>query len=218
MTIAFAIIFSVVLAISVWLIEKRSAWKKAGKFFLYGLGVVVVAPLLGWGGYVVYEDIGQLYKARLVSNGSINTYLDVRLGMKEEEVRYRLGEPTEKTTNWTYQDNKTTNGGLTTAGSQLLDWTYQDNDTKKSVLFVSGSVADIVCQGTNSYSWYSCSSLVGVQLRDTEEEVLSKLGATTEPPNFVDGQKRLRFGPENARITVWLGQDRVYAIRLSDGR
>ena len=46
MTIAFAIVFSVLLAISVWLIEKRSAWKKAGKFFLYGLGVVVVVPLL----------------------------------------------------------------------------------------------------------------------------------------------------------------------------
>jgi hypothetical protein len=217
MTIAFAIIFSVVLAISVWLIEKRSAWKKAGKFFLYGLGVVVVVPLLGWGGYVVYEDIGQLYKARLVSNGSINTYLDVRLGMKEEEVRYRLGEPTDgRTINWPYQeipadlrDNKTTNGGL--------NWTYQDDNSKKSVLFVSGSVADIVCQGTNSYSWYSCSSLVGVQLRDTEEEVLSKLGTTTEPPNFEDGEKRLRFGPENARITVWLRQDRVFAIWLSDG-
>ena len=50
-----------------------------------------------------------------------------------------------------------------------------------------------------------------------EEEVLSKLGATTEPPNFEDGEKRLRFGPENARITVWLRQDRVFAIWLSDG-
>ncbi len=55
MTIAFAIVFSVLLAISVWLIEKRSAWKKAGKFFLYGLGVVVVVPLRGWGGYEGYE-------------------------------------------------------------------------------------------------------------------------------------------------------------------
>ena len=96
MTIAFAIVFSVLLAISVWLIEKRSAWKKAGKFFLYGLGVVVVVPLLGWGGYVAYEKIGEWNTARLVRNGSIDTYLGVRLGMTEQEVTYLLGAPAEK--------------------------------------------------------------------------------------------------------------------------
>ena len=201
MTIAFAILFSVLLAISAWLIEKRSAWKKAGKFFLYGLGVVVVVPMLGWGGYVAYEKIGEWNTARLVSNGSINTYLDVRLGMKEEEVRYRLGEP---------KKDKTDDG--------MLLWTYEDDTSRKSVTFVSGSVARIVCEGLKSYYSSSCPSLVGVQLKDTEEEVLSKLGATIEPPTFENGYKQLRFGPKNARIIVWLAQDRVLAIRLSDGR
>jgi len=201
MTIAFAIVFSVLLAISVWLIEKRSAWKKAGKYFLYGLGVVVVVPLLGWGGYVAYEKIGEWNTHRLVSNGSINTYLDVRLGMKEEEVRYRLGEP---------KKDKTEDG--------MLLWIYEDDTFKKEVVFVSGSVARILCQALKSSSSNSCSSLVGVELYDTEEKVLSKLGATIKPPEFGDGQKKLRFGPEYARIIVWLSQDSVFAIRLSDGR
>ena len=201
MTIAFAIVFSVLLAISVWLIEKRSAWKKAGKFFLYGLGVVVVVPLLGWGGYVAYEKIGEWNTHRLVSNGSINTYLDVRLGMKEEEVRYRLGEP---------KKDKTKDG--------MLLWTYKDDTFEKWVVFASGSVSRIGCYGLDNYSRFSCPSLVGVHLNDTEEEVLSKLGATTEPATFADGQKLLKFGPKNAEIRLSLTQDKARVIRLSDGR
>ena len=121
--------------------------------------------------------------------------------MKEEEVRYRLGEP---------KKDKTEDG--------MLLWTYEDDTSEKYVIFVSGSVARIVCKGLKSYYSSSCPSLVGVQLKDTEEEVLSKLGTTIEPPTFEDGDKQLRFGTKNAQIRLWLAQDRVWAIRLSDGR
>ena len=200
MTIAFAIVLSVVLAISAWLIEKRSAWKKAGKFFLYGLGVIVVVPLLGWGGYVAYEKIGEWNTRRLVSNGSIDTYLGVRLGMKEEEVRYRLGAPEE-----VKEDD----------GMLFFSYGFTDaREVRKLIVFLNGSVSGIVCIGSK----FGCPELVGVRLKDTEEEVLSKLGATTEPATFADGLKRLEFGPPNGRVIVWLKKDAVTTIRLSDGR
>lgn len=205
MTIAFAIVFSVLLAISVWLIEKRSAWKKAGKFFLYGLGVVVVVPLLGWGGYEGYEKLGEWNTARLVRNGSIDTYLGVRLGMTEQEVTYLLGAPALKEKDKDKDDPEV-----------FFLWWKDGDDFRKGFRIKNARVKRILCYAKYSYD---CPSLGGIKIGDDEAEVIKKLGRTLYEPNFTDEdppRKRLEFGTSKRQLRIFFTQGKVDMMVLND--
>ena len=203
MTIAFAIVFSEILAIAAWLIEKRSAWKKVGKFFAYALGVIVIVPLIGWGGYEGYENLGEWNAARLVRNGSIDTYLGVRLGITEQEVTYLLGTPTKKEID--KDDPKA-----------LYLWWSDGDDSRKGSRLTNARVEWIICRG--KYSW-DCPSLGGIKIGDDEAEVIKKLGKTLYEPSFNDEdppEKRLRFGTSKRELRIFFRQGKVSAMVLDE--
>jgi hypothetical protein len=94
--------------------------------------------------------------ARLVGNGSIDTYLGVHLGMTAQEVTNILGTPMGKVA---LKSNKE---------HFSLIW-----DDAKWVSFDSGSVTTIYCTG---HYPIDCPSLAGVEIGDGEAEVIRQLG------------------------------------------
>ena len=214
MTIAFAIVFSTILAISAWLIEKRSAWKKVGKFFAYALGVIVIVPLIGWAGYEGYEKLGEWNTARLVRNGSIDTYLGIRLGMTEQEVAYVLGVPTSREVD---KDNPK-RLHLEWQPDRWSDLVFKNVAKIKKVEVFSGSVREIGCSAEFSQD---CPSLAGVTIGDYEGTVIQKLGKTLYEPSFNDEdppEKRLRFGTSKRELQILFRQGKVSSMVLNERR
>lgn len=99
MSIGLSILLSTVLLIAAWQIEKRGAWRKAGKASLWLVAAAVFAGALAYG-YVAWwperkarkEEAAEV--ARIRNPGTL-LYWGVGLGMSKAEVRYLKGDPTE---------------------------------------------------------------------------------------------------------------------------
>jgi len=205
MTIGTALVVVAMLAIIAWQVDKRGAWKIAGKVALWSLMVLalMVGAIVGYVYWTVLETERE-FEARLESeqrevetlaSEGIKSYLGVSLGMQKNEVAYVLGEATTK--------NDSAHGDADL-------WTY-DNDadpTIRFIMFDAGKTVRIACGNAPD-----CPRLAGISMYDSESAIIERLGPPPSPA-FIDekGVKHLRYGPPTGGVAFLLRQDAVFRM------
>lgn len=192
MALGTGIVIVAVLLILAWQLDKRGAWKKAGRNVLWC--VLAIAVLIG--AVVAYNYWDEWYEERanakeLASEG-IDSYLGVRLGMNKNEVKYLLGEPISSRP-----------GKSDSPTSEILSYGQVSEGIRKAIaLDLSGNVRLIACAAEYSYE---CPALAGISIGDDEESITNSLGPPREVPVINEySSKSIEYGPPSARVEFTL--------------
>jgi len=199
MSVGTAILIVGVLALIVWQIDKRGAWRKAGKVILWC--ILTLALIVGAiGGYVYFDDWqaqrkeAEAAKIELdaLRSAGLTEYFGIEIGMTESEVRYVLGNP---------KIHDTSPDGAV--------WKYKEEyaDDFRAVFFLDGHVDQLQCGGTYRFD---CPSLAGITIGDSEAEVMQRVGSVLGEPNLLDdGRKFVTGGSTKGRLLIGLSRGRV---------
>lgn len=209
MSVGTAILIVGIVTLVVWQIDKRGAWRKTGKVVLLTvLGIAVVfAIVLGysyWDDQKLESERRRLVNEQVqrIKEHGVDTYLGVRLGMSENEVRYLLGPPTSIST--------TTN----LAGFEVWRYSADSDNFRKNVVLGPSGVAVMNCRAHFSQQ---CPELLGIGIGTSEAELLDQLGEPSKAPEVGDdGIKDMRYGPRARQVQFELRQSAVSQIAVAD--
>lgn len=203
MSLGLGIFLSVVVAIVGWQIDKRNAWRKVA-IWLAALLIVVIALFLVAG----YWGNGRDYlRARsekaAVLSGQLDTYMGLKLGMTQQEVRHLWGEPTDAS--WSV-DGKTFEDGREIP-SQVKNtlWGYETSPSGMKVAIWNKSLL-LERIGCTSDLSYECPKVAGVGVGDDESAIIEALGAPPKEPHIYDDDTKwymyssLRLGLTQGRV------------------
>lgn len=206
METAIAIIFSTCLVLIVWLVEKRDAWRQVGKGAIYLAGGLVCVGLLWLGAYGHIQKkqrerdqaaAGQDSRRQILLEGSIDSYLGVRLGMSKDEVLKVLGKP---------------DGGLSIRTSET-DESLRFGEAlgfSATVWFSKDQVVQITC---SEESKDHCPQILDVSIGDTTDDLLVKLGEPSAERIRMLGSAYFEYESENGRVVSFrIAESRVRSI------
>jgi hypothetical protein len=204
MSVGLGIFLSVTCFIAAWQIGKFGAWRKAGKITAWFGGALIVVGALTFG-YFWWDgkkgERAELDEIAAVRAGGITNYWGLPLGVSQNEVIYRKGQPAEKHA----EDSQTSAYwvfGTTVTPHHYILW--DKNGLATTIICVNGNAAD-------------CDPIAGVHLEMTEEGLRSKLGApASEDPADEHGTKTLNYGTSARRVDIMLTLGKVDAITLTN--
>jgi hypothetical protein len=207
MTIGTGIFVSATLLALVWLIERRSAWRRAGKaaLCLLALGLLGLGGLVGWDSYKAHRLTKEVQQneraeAEAVRAGKLNAYLRIKREDTKDQILYLFGEPQYRVDDQSFW--------ILTERSEPAAVEKRG----EAVFFdASGRITQVQCFGT---LYLDCPPIAGVRIDDTEETVIAKLGEPVAEPKLDKGKKWLKYGPNPTRwnLSVELRKGKVSGL------
>lgn len=209
MSIGLGIFLSVLVAIAAWQIDKRKKWKGAAIAFgaLFALAFGSIAVYVWWSNGEPPRKTEQ--ELALARSGKLNDYWDIRLGMSQNEVKYRRGQ----NINAQYEIVGLPDG-------VEAPWIYKgsDYDFEKHEYVISWTSDKRVRSVSCFKGMYSgCEPLLGIHLSTDEADIRKALGKPDEEkPPTDSGKKELTYGAKRSQISFSLERGRVVSMSLSD--
>ena len=207
MSIGLGIFLSTVVAILAWQIDKRGAWRKAGKVGMWIGGIValifglIVASIYWDSGRSARENRAQAAEVR----SGLPSYWGLKLGMSDKEVLYIKGEPMRRLP----KEN----------GRLRPQWRYQNGSSYYDVLFTDDNRVDAISCGMDEGqgSTFDCEKVGGVELGTPEARVVELLGPPRKD-NPVDrfGLRVFDYGSNKLNVRFILERQKVNSIFYSD--
>ena len=155
MSLGLGILLSAILFIAAWQVDKRNAWRKAGKIFLWSVLLMVIAGAMAYVYFGWWSDVksrrGHDAEVARIRDPNGLAYWDIKLGMSKDEVRYLKGAPTK------------TRPAVN--GDSSEEWVYIQGESPHSHQYeinwdVTGMhVKTVACEGTDSFE---CERIAGV--------------------------------------------------------
>jgi hypothetical protein len=211
MSIGLGIFLSTVLLITVWQVDKRGAWRKAGRVAVWGV-LVLVLLLAGLAGYVYWEngrsERERRTQAKLVREGKLQGLWGLTFGMTPAQVLYMKGEPNNKSAR---------------EGAMPTQWHYYDASapSKYSYTIVfdeNDKVNAIACSSQETY-YDGCDNIAGVGINDSETQVTDVLGTSlVHSTPDATGLKYLEYGNDASRARFSLKRQKVTSIIVDSYR
>lgn len=179
MDLGTGLVVATILAITAWQIDKRSAWRRVRNFALCLVALAVVAAFAFWG-YTAQQDRQTRLEAQLeaqkVREGMVRTLAGISLGESKDRLVYAWGDPESD-------------------AEGVLSWRNADSQRAVS-LDETGRVRVVLCS-TSDYSFArQCGKVGGIEIGDSESDVLAALGEPALPPTFNGSEKTMFFGRE----------------------
>ncbi len=215
MTIGTGIFVSATLLALVWLIERRSAWRSAGKaaLWLVALGVLGVGGIVSWDSYKARKLTREVQQneraeAEAVRDGTLNAYLRIKREDTKDQILYLFGEPQYRV------DDQ--NFWVLTERSEPAAVEKRG----EAVFFdASDRITQVQCFGT---ILCNCPPMRwSLRIEDTEQAVIAKLGQPVAEPELDKGKKWLKYGPDQAHwnLSVELRKGKVSGliVRFENG-
>jgi hypothetical protein len=205
-SVGLGIFLSSLALIAAWQIGKFKAWRKAGKIAAWVGGALIVLGAIAYGYFWWNGKKGERAERdeiAAVRAGKITSYWGLPLGVSQNEVIYRKGQPDEKqgasekaVAYWVFND------GNNVTGHHYILWDEH------------GLAQTISCENASAIE---CDPIAGVYLEMTEEDVRSRLGApVNEEWANVQGTKILSYGTTGARVDFWMSLGKVHTITLTN--
>jgi hypothetical protein len=208
MSLGLGILVSTVLALVVWQIDKRQAWRKVRRALLWTLAAAILVTGVIYGILWWVDESDKRERAAKVAkvrepDGLV--YWGISIGIGKPEVQYLKGGPTETEVpspdgtpeKWVYR--------LGTSPNTYDYDIYWDKTGKHTVA--------IICQGAGASD---CDRLAGLGPGSSESTVRETLGKPAEDnPPTDKGLKRLVYGTGKERLLFFLSRGQVDSIALS---